>query len=94
MDQAQIIEVPAFAIALVDSSGAGDAFAGGFITAMLAGLGHTDTLRFASAIGASCCAQLGCTTGIFTREQAETFLMEHPLAVQIRSRDGAANGQT
>jgi len=94
MDQAQIIEMPAFAIALVDSSGAGDAFAGGFITAMLAGLGHTDTLRFASAIGASCCAQLGCTTGIFTREQAETFLMEHPLAVQIRSRDGAANRQT
>jgi sugar/nucleoside kinase (ribokinase family) len=94
MDRAQIIEAPAFSIALVDSSGAGDAFAGGFISAMLAGLDPADTLRFASAIGASCCRQLGCTTGIFTREQAETFLMEHPLALQIRSRDDTAGGQT
>jgi sugar/nucleoside kinase (ribokinase family) len=78
MDQAQTIEAPAFSVPLVDSSGAGDAFAGGLIAGMLAGFNQADTLRFASAIGASCCTQLGCTTGIFTREQAEDFLRSRP----------------
>ena len=73
MDQTQTIEVPAFDVVLVDSSGAGDAFAGGFIAGIMMGFDQAETLRFASAIGASCCTQLGCTTGILTREQAEAF---------------------
>ena len=83
MDQTQVIEAPAFDVTLVDSSGAGDAFAGGFIAGMMMGLDQAETLRFASAIGASCCMRLGCTTGIFTREQAEAFLREHPLPLRI-----------
>jgi sugar/nucleoside kinase (ribokinase family) len=94
MDRAQLIEAPAFSIALVDSSGAGDAFAGGFIAAMLAGLDPTETMRFASAIGASCCGQLGCTTGVFTREQVDMFLLEHPLAVQIHRLDDTVSRET
>jgi sugar/nucleoside kinase (ribokinase family) len=94
MDRAQIITAPAYSVALVDSSGAGDAFAGGFIAGMMAGLDRPDTLRFASAIGASCCTHLGCTTSIFTREQTETFLQEQPLPLQMRKRDATASGQT
>ena len=75
---------------LVDSSGAGDAFAGGFIAGMLMGLDHAETLRFASAIGASCCMRLGCTTGIFTREQAEAFLAGASAAPANRRRDRPA----
>jgi len=86
MDQTHVIEAPAFDVTLVDSSGAGDAFAGGFIAGMLMGLDHAETLRFASAIGASCCMRLGCTTGIFTREQAEAFLRERPLPLRIDGR--------
>ena len=41
---------------------------------MLEGWSLADTLRFASAIGASSCTALGCTPGIFTREQAADFL--------------------
>jgi len=92
MDRAQIIEAPAFSVALVDSSGAGDAFAGGFIAGMLAGLSQADALRFAGAIGASCCMQLGCTTGIFTREQSAVFLQSHPMSLKMRSRGGVASG--
>lgn len=86
MDQAQVIEAPAFDVTLVDSSGAGDAFAGGFIAGMMLGLDQAETLRFASAIGASCCMRLGCTTGIFTREQAEAFSRERPLPLRIDGR--------
>jgi sugar/nucleoside kinase (ribokinase family) len=83
MDQTHVVEAPAFDVNLVDSSGAGDAFAGGFIAGMLMGLDQAETLRFASAVGASCCMRLGCTTGIFTREQAEAFLRERPLPLRI-----------
>jgi sugar/nucleoside kinase (ribokinase family) len=86
MDRTQQIEAPAFDVALLDSSGAGDAFAGGFIAGMMMGLDQAEALRFASAIGASCCTQLGCTTGVFTREQAEAFLLAHPLPLQISRR--------
>lgn len=86
MDQTHVIEAPAFDVTLVDSSGAGDAFAGGFIAGMMVGLDQAETLRFASAIGASCCTRLGCTTGIFTREQAEAFLQERPLPLRIDRR--------
>jgi sugar/nucleoside kinase (ribokinase family) len=86
MDQTRVIEAPAFDVALVDASGAGDAFAGGFIAGMMIGLDQAETLRFASAIGASCCTHLGCTTGIFTREQADAFLREHPLPLRIDPR--------
>jgi sugar/nucleoside kinase (ribokinase family) len=87
MDQTQIIEASAFDVTLVDSSGAGDAFAGGFIAGMMMGLDQAETLRFASAIGASSCTSLGCTTGIFTREQAEAFLRERLLPLRIDGRD-------
>jgi sugar/nucleoside kinase (ribokinase family) len=86
MDQTHVVEAPAFDVTLVDSSGAGDAFAGGFIAGMLMGLDQAETLRFASVIGASCCMRLGCTTGIFTREQAEAFLRERPLPLRIDGR--------
>jgi sugar/nucleoside kinase (ribokinase family) len=86
MDQTHVIEAPAFDVTLVDSSGAGDAFAGGFIAGMMMGLDRAETVRFASAIGASCCTSLGCTTGVFTREQAEAFLRERPLPLRIDRR--------
>lgn len=87
MDRQQVIEAPAFAVEVVDSSGAGDAFDGGFIAGMLEGWSLADTLRFASAIGASSCTALGCTPGIFTREQAADFLLSHLLPMQVHSRE-------
>jgi sugar/nucleoside kinase (ribokinase family) len=89
MDRQQVIEAPAFAVEVVDSSGAGDAFDGGFIAGMLEGWDLAETLRFASAIGASSCMALGCTPGIFTREQAAAFLQSHPLTMRVSVRDGA-----
>jgi sugar/nucleoside kinase (ribokinase family) len=71
-------EMPAVALPFVDGSGAGDAFAAGFIVGLLEQWPLAQALRFASVIGASACTQLGCTDGIFTRAEAEAFLQAHP----------------
>jgi sugar/nucleoside kinase (ribokinase family) len=70
----ETLEIPSFTVEVVDSSGAGDAFAAGFIVGLLEGWGTAQTLRFASAIGASACTRLGCTDGVFNRDQAQEFL--------------------
>jgi sugar/nucleoside kinase (ribokinase family) len=85
MDRQQLVEAPAFQVEVVDSSGAGDAFAAGFICGMLEEWSMPDTLRFASAIGASSCTRLGCTPGVFTREQAQAFLRTHELPLKIEA---------
>lgn len=71
------VEAPPFAVDVVDASGAGDAFAAGYIVGLLERWPPARTLRFASAIGASACTALGCNAGVFTRAQAEAFVAEH-----------------
>jgi sugar/nucleoside kinase (ribokinase family) len=66
--------VPAPQVDAIDESGAGDAFAAGFIVGLLEGWKLERSVRFASAIGASACTRLGCTDGVFTRAEAEAFL--------------------
>lgn len=73
-------EVGAARISFVDGSGAGDAFAAGFIVSMLEQWPLEQSLRFASVIGASACSQLGCTDGIFSRAEAEAYLRAQPPA--------------
>jgi sugar/nucleoside kinase (ribokinase family) len=77
LNQREAIEMPAFTTRVVDPSGAGDAFAAGFIVGLLEGWDMSKTLRFASAIGASACTALGCNAGVFTRPQADAFLIQH-----------------
>lgn len=69
-DADRVLRVRPYDIELVDGSGAGDAFTAGLVTGMLEGWPIEETLRFASAVGASACRGLGCTTTLFTREEA------------------------
>jgi sugar/nucleoside kinase (ribokinase family) len=73
------VEIGTYPIEFVDGSGSGDAFAAGFITGLVEGWDMERTLKFASAIGASACTKLGCTTGVFTRAQAEAFMAQRTL---------------
>lgn len=66
----------------IDESGSGDAFAAGFITGVLQGWALENTLRFASAVGASCTRALGCTSGVFRFDEALTFALENLLPVE------------
>jgi sugar/nucleoside kinase (ribokinase family) len=40
------------------------------------------TLRFASAMGASCTRALGCTEGVFHLHEAEAFVAQNPLDIR------------
>ena len=54
------LRVPAYRVAnVVDSTGAGDAFLGGLLAALAAGLGWDDAARLANACGAACVEKLG-----------------------------------
>jgi sugar/nucleoside kinase (ribokinase family) len=81
MSAQKTLEAPAFPVEVVDVSGAGDAFAAGFIVGLLEQWQTEDALRFASVIGASACTKLGCTGGVFTRKEAETYIQTHPLPI-------------
>lgn len=73
-----------YPIHFVDGSGSGDAFAAGFITGLVEGWDLKQTLSFASAIGASACTKLGCTSGVFNREQADQMMREYILNIPER----------
>jgi sugar/nucleoside kinase (ribokinase family) len=75
------IETPPFRMDTVDESGAGDAFTAGLITGLLENWDLDRTLSFAAAVGASCTRALGCSAGIFTFDQATSFLTEQAAAV-------------
>lgn len=75
-------ELDAPPIAVVEPSGAGDAFAAGLAVGILEGWGLEQTVKFASVIGASACTALGCAAGIFTRPEADAFVAEHPLPLR------------
>ena len=84
----EMIEVGTYSVNSIDGSGAGDAFAAGFITGLLEDWSLESTLRFASAVGASCTRALGCINGVFTFDEAQAFVSENPLKI----RDSATNG--
>jgi sugar/nucleoside kinase (ribokinase family) len=76
------IRARTFTVPFVDGTGGGDAFAAGFITGMLRDLETEECLRLASAVGASCVRAIGTTTGVFNREECESFLKENSLQME------------
>ncbi len=69
----------------VDPSGSGDAFASGIIAGILNAWDMPRTLRYASALGSSATRAVGTTGGLFSAEEAESFVATHPLDVSCGS---------
>lgn len=69
---------------VVDPSGSGDAFTSGVIHSILMDWDLPQTLRYASAIGASATRAPGTTDSVFSAAEAKAFLAEHPLTVTER----------
>ncbi len=65
---------PAFPVRAVDTTGAGDAFHGGYIFALLQGWAMPGWLTFASAVAALKCEHIGGRTGLPTLERVRDFL--------------------
>jgi sugar/nucleoside kinase (ribokinase family) len=72
----------AFPTQFVDGTGAGDAFAAGYIHALLNGGDLGECLRSGSALGSSCVRAPGATTGVFDAKALTEFLRSHTLDLQ------------
>lgn len=70
----EYIYSPAFTVDCRDTTGAGDAFHGGFIYGLLAGLSVEETLRVANAVAGLKCRAIGARTALPTLEELNQFL--------------------
>ncbi|WP_048602065.1 ribokinase [Rubeoparvulum massiliense] len=73
----QLQHHPAFPVAVVDTTGAGDAFNGAFAVAIAEGMSMEKSIRFASAAAALKVQKFGAQAGMPTRDQVEAFLEQH-----------------
>jgi len=72
-----------YPVEFVGGAGSGDAFDAGFIAGLLAGEDPAGCLRWGSALGASCVRSITTTDSVFTRPEAEKFIREHPLPLEV-----------
>ncbi len=67
---------PAIAVKVVDTTGAGDNFAAGFITGLVEGKDLEGCVTLASATAGIAIQHMGANTGVKSREQVETYLRD------------------
>jgi sulfofructose kinase len=70
--------VPAFAVSVTDTTGAGDAFHGAFALMVAEGRPTTDGARAAAAVAALKCTRLGARAGLPSRAELDAFLARQP----------------
>jgi sulfofructose kinase len=73
-----LLASPAFDVAALDTTGAGDVFHGAFIVAVLEGAGAAAALRIANGAAAMNCRALGAQGGLPTRRELDAFLETAP----------------
>jgi sugar/nucleoside kinase (ribokinase family) len=77
--RSESMHVPAFRVPAIDATGAGDAFAAGFIAGVVKGWSLGETARFANAVGALCTLAIGTTAGIRSMEETQRFIAATPV---------------
>ncbi|RAN82021.1 carbohydrate kinase [Bacillus sp. SRB_336] len=78
LEDGQLLEVPAFAIEPVDSTGAGDSFDAGLLHAWLRGLPLHECMRWGSACGSLSTRRTGGTVGQATAAEVQALLAGAP----------------
>jgi sugar/nucleoside kinase (ribokinase family) len=68
------LEVPGFPADVVDTTGAGDCFAGGFLAALHRGRSYSEAARFANAVGALNVQHLGAVKGVLSFGETEQWM--------------------
>ena len=74
LDDGALRHLPAFAVEVVDTLGAGDVFHGALAVALGEGRGEAEAVRFASAAAALKCTRFGGRAGIPDRAEVDRFL--------------------
>lgn len=73
------LRLPAYQVEAVDATGAGDAFAAGFIAGVYLGWSLEETSRLANAVGALCVTGVGASGGVRSLEETLHFMHNTPL---------------
>ena len=73
-DTGQSLRLPAFEVNVMDATGAGDAFAAGFIAGVWQGLSLEETARLANAVGALCVTGVGAAGGVLSLPETMAFM--------------------
>lgn len=76
-DGAQTHFVPPFSVAALDATGAGDAFAAGFLAGVLSGFSLLESARLGNAAGALVVTQIGTVAGYCSLEKTLDFIQKH-----------------
>jgi sugar/nucleoside kinase (ribokinase family) len=72
-----VYDVPAFAVEAVDTTGAGDCFAGAFLAALQHSMPPSAAARLANAAGALSVQRPGATTGLLDYEATIRWMDSH-----------------
>jgi len=78
LDDGRRMDVPAYAIDAVDSTGAGDSFDAGFLHAWLRNMSWLDCMRWGSACGSLSTRGIGGTTAQATTAEATRLMVSTP----------------
>jgi sugar/nucleoside kinase (ribokinase family) len=70
----EAMAIPAYEVPVVDATGAGDAFAAGFIAGVYHNFTLTDSARLANAVGALCVTEHGAAGGVASLELTQEFM--------------------
>jgi ribokinase len=70
--------IPAFQVDVVDSTAAGDAFIGGFASALLQDRSIEDAVRYGCGCGALAATKFGAQPSLPTREEVERLVLSSP----------------
>jgi ribokinase len=70
----QTVQVNAYKVDVVDTTAAGDAFIGGFASALLRGLEIEQAVRYANACGALAVTKFGAQPSLPTKEETEKII--------------------
>jgi sugar/nucleoside kinase (ribokinase family) len=72
----ELMSVPGFSVPVVDTTGAGDCFAGAFLAALYHGYPLEQAARFANAAGAQSVMMMGATGGLLGLEETLEWMNE------------------
>lgn len=88
-DEAQtLLHIPAMKVPAVDTTGAGDTFAGALVAELCAGRSMADALRFATAAAAITVTRAGAQRSFPRRQEVEAMLSKAPEATTFVDRRG------
>jgi sugar/nucleoside kinase (ribokinase family) len=80
-DSKETIYMPPFNVDVKDTTGAGDAFVGGFLAGISRGMDLKESLILGNALGAMCVMSYGASSGIKSWEDTMCFIKENNIDI-------------